>query len=331
MFFENLKKTCITLLLSFFIIPINALAYSDQIIVGGENIGITLNSTGILIVGVYDVNNSSPASDAGLKSGDMITTVNKEKVNNIEEMAQKINDSSKDSVSVGYLRDGKKETTTLKLYKDENNVYKTGLYVKDSVTGIGTLTFIDPETKLFGALGHEIQEQTTGKLLEIKDGKIFDSTVTGVVPSSDGTPGEKKAKYDANKTVGDVATNTTQGIFGTYTSELPNKDTYKVAKPSQIKTGKAKILTVLNGSEIKEYEINITKINEGKQKNKNFVFEITDKELLDKTNGIIQGMSGSPIIQGEYVIGAVTHVVVDNTHKGYGIFITNMLEEAEKN
>lgn len=330
MFFENLKKTCITLLLSFFIIPINALAYSDQIIVGGENIGITLNSTGILIVGVYDVNNSSPASDAGLKSGDMITTVNKEKVNNIEEMAQKINDSSKDSVSVGYLRDGKKETTTLKLYKDENNVYKTGLYVKDSVTGIGTLTFIDPETKLFGALGHEIQEQTTGKLLEIKDGKIFDSTVTGVVPSSDGTPGEKKAKYDANKTVGDVATNTTQGIFGTYTSELPNKDTYKVAKPSQIKTGKAKILTVLNGSEIKEYEINITKINEGKQKNKNFVFEITDKELLDKTNGIIQGMSGSPIIQGEYVIGAVTHVVVDNPHKGYGIFITNMLEEAEK-
>jgi stage IV sporulation protein B len=330
-FFENLKKTCITLLLSFFIIPINALAYSDQIIVGGENIGITLNSTGILIVGVYDVNNSSPASDAGLKSGDMITTVNKEKVNNIEEMAQKINDSSKDSVSVGYLRDGKKETTTLKLYKDENNVYKTGLYVKDSVTGIGTLTFIDPETKLFGALGHEIQEQTTGKLLEIKDGKIFDSTVTGVVPSSDGTPGEKKAKYDANKTVGDVATNTTQGIFGTYTSELPNKDTYKVAKPSQIKTGKAKILTVLNGSEIKEYEINITKINEGKQKNKNFVFEITDKELLDKTNGIIQGMSGSPIIQGEYVIGAVTHVVVDNPHKGYGIFITNMLEEAEKN
>lgn len=331
MFFKNLKKTCITLLLSFFIIPINALAYSDQIIVGGENIGITLNSTGILIVGVYDVNNSSPASDAGLKSGDMITTVNKEKVNNIEEMAQKINDSSKDSVSVGYLRDGKKETTTLKLYKDENNVYKTGLYVKDSVTGIGTLTFIDPETKLFGALGHEIQEQTTGKLLEIKDGKIFDSTVTGVVPSSDGTPGEKKAKYDANKTVGDVATNTTQGIFGTYTSELPNKDTYKVAKPSQIKTGKAKILTVLNGSEIKEYEINITKINEGKQKNKNFVFEITDKELLDKTNGIIQGMSGSPIIQGEYVIGAVTHVVVDNPHKGYGIFITNMLEEAEKN
>ena len=329
MFFKNFKKSVIMLLLSFFIIPINALAYSDKIIVGGENIGITLNSDGVLIVGVYDVDGKNPATEAGLKTGDVITEVNKKEVNNIEDMASKINDSSDGSVTVGYMRNGKKQTATLKLSKDENNVYKTGLYVKDSVTGIGTLTFIDPETKLFGALGHEIQEQTTGKLLEIKDGKIFESTVTGVVPSSDGNPGEKRAQYDANKTTGDVAENTTQGIFGTYTNELPNKDTYKVAKPSEIKTGKAKILTVLDGTEIKEYEINVTKVNKKDQKNKNFVFEITDKDLLDKTNGIIQGMSGSPIVQGDNIIGAVTHVVVDDPHKGYGIFITNMLEEAE--
>ncbi len=329
MFFKNFKKTVIMLLLSFFIIPINALAYSDKIIVGGENIGITLNSDGVLIVGVYDVDGKNPATEAGLKTGDVITEVNKKEVNNIEDMASKINDSSDGSVSVGYMRNGKKQTATLKLSKDENDVYKTGLYVKDSVTGIGTLTFIDPGTKLFGALGHEIQEQTTGKLLEIKDGKIFDSTVTGVIPSSDGNPGEKQAKYDASKTTGDVAENTTQGIFGTYTNEIPDRETYKVAKPSDIKTGKAKILTVLDGKEIKEYEINITKINKKEQKNKNFVFEITDKDLLDKTNGIIQGMSGSPIVQGDYIIGAVTHVVVDNPHKGYGIFITNMLEEAE--
>lgn len=329
MFFKNFKKTVIMLLLSFFIIPINALAYSDKIIASGENIGITLNSDGVLIVGVYDVDGKNPATEAGLKTGDVITEVNKKEVNSIEDMASKINDSSDGSVNVGYMRNGKKQTATLKLTKDENDVYKTGLYVKDSVTGIGTLTFIDPETKLFGALGHEIQEQTTGKLLEIKDGKIFESTVTGVVPSSDGNPGEKQAKYDASKTTGDVAENTTQGIFGTYTNEIPNRDTYKVAKPSDIKTGKAKILTVLDGKEIKEYEINITKINKKEQKNKNFIFEITDKDLLDKTNGIIQGMSGSPIVQGDYIIGAVTHVVVDNPHKGYGIFITNMLEEAE--
>ncbi len=329
MFFKNFEKTIIMLLLSFFIIPINALAYSDKIIASGENIGITLNSNGVLIVGVYDVDGNSPATDAGLKTGDIITTINDNKVNNIEDMAAKINDSSDGAVSVGYLRGGKEKTATLKLYKDDDNIYKTGLYVKDSVTGIGTLTFIDPETKLFGALGHEIQEQTTGKLLEIKDGKIFDSTVTGVVPSSDGNPGEKQAKYDANKTTGEVAENTTQGIFGTYTGTLPDKDTYNVAQPSDIKTGKAKILTVLDGKEIKEYEINITKVNKKQQDTKNFVFEITDKDLLEKTNGIIQGMSGSPIVQGDYIVGAVTHVVVDNPHKGYGIFITNMLEEAE--
>lgn len=331
MFFKNFKITIITLLLTFFIIPINALAYSDRVIVGGENIGITLNSNGVLIVGTYNVEGNSPANDAGLKTGDLITEINDNKVKNIEDMASKINSSAKESVNVVYLRNGKEKTATLKLYKDDNDVYKTGLYVKDSVTGIGTLTFIDPETKLFGALGHEIQEQTTGKLLEIKDGKIFESTVTGVIPSSDGKPGEKQAKYDSSKTTGDVSENTTQGIFGSYTGKLPNKDTYKVVKPSEIKLGKAKILTVLNGTEIQEYDIKITKINTDDKKNKNFVFEITDKELLDKTNGIIQGMSGSPIIQGDNIIGAVTHVVVDNPHKGYGIFITNMLNEAENN
>lgn len=330
MFFKNFQKTVIALVLTLFIIPINVLAYSDRVIVGGENIGITLNSDGVLIVGVYDVEGSSPATEAGLKAGDIINTVNKSEVKNIEDMASKINDARSSTVTVGYTRNGKKQSATLKLYKDDNDVYKTGLYVKDSVTGIGTLTFIDPETKLFGALGHEIQEQSTGKLLEIKDGKIFESTVTGVIPSSDGNPGEKQAKYDASKTTGNVSSNTTQGIFGTYTNELPNKDTYNVAKPSEIKKGKASIFTVLNGSEIKEYEINILKVNKGDNKNKNFVFEIIDKELLDKTNGIIQGMSGSPIIQGDNIIGAVTHVVVDNPHKGYGIFITNMLEEAEK-
>lgn len=330
MVFKNFKKTIFVLFLSFIILPISALAYSDRVIVGGENIGITLNSSGILIVGVYGVDGKTPGVDAGLKSGDIITSIDDKSVKNIEDMASKISDAKDSSVKVGFLRDSKKQSATLKLYKDEKGVYKTGLYVKDSVTGIGTLTFIDPNSKIFGALGHEIQEQTTGKLLEIKDGKIFDSTVTGVIPSSNGNPGEKQAEYDSSKTTGDVYSNTSQGIFGNYTDELPKKDTYEVAKPSSVKTGKAKILTVLDGTEVKEYEINITKVNRDNQKTRNFVFEITDSELLSKTNGIIQGMSGSPIIQNDKIIGAVTHVVVDNPHKGYGIFITNMLEKAEE-
>jgi stage IV sporulation protein B len=328
MFFKNFKKAFMTLLLAF-IIPLNVFAYSDRIIAGGENIGISLNAKGIIIVGTYEVNGSSPASNAGLQAGDTITSINNTKVTNIEDMASKINANTNSEIKIEYIRNHKTEITNLKLYKDENNIYKTGLYVKDSITGIGTLTFIDPETKKFGALGHEIQEQTTGKILEIKDGKIFDSKVTGVIPSTDGTPGEKKAEYNVNKVEGLINENTTQGIFGKYTNTLNQNKTYKVAKPSDIKLGDAKILTVLDGQEIKEYSIKIIEISKKKQKNKNFVFEITDENLLSKTNGIIQGMSGSPIIEGDYIVGAVTHVVIDNPHRGYGIFITNMLEEAE--
>ena len=329
MLLKKFKKSIFLLLLFLFIIPINVFAYSDKIIVGGQNIGISLNSKGVLIVGTYEVNGTSLAKEAGLKTGDIIEKINGNKISNIEQMATEINKIKDEKISLTYLRDNKEKETTLNLYKDENNIYKTGLYVKDSVTGIGTLTFIDPNTKIFGALGHEIQEQTTGKIFEIKDGTIFSSEVTDVVPSSDGSPGEKRAEYDKEDITGEVNENTTQGIFGKYTAEITGGKTYKVAEPNEIKKGNAKILTVLNGTEIKEYEINITQINSEKQKNKNFVFEITDKELLNKANGIVQGMSGSPIIQGDNIIGAVTHVVIDNPHKGYGIFITNMLEEAE--
>ena len=326
---KKLKKSFFLLLLFLFIIPINVFAYSDKIIVGGQNIGISLNSQGILIVGTYEVNGTSPAKEAGLKTGDIIKKINNNDVSNIEQMATEINKLKEEKIKLTYSRNHKEKETTLNLYKDENNIYKTGLYVKDSVTGIGTLTFIDPNTKIFGALGHEIQEQTTGEIFEIKDGSIFTSTVTDIIPSSDGTPGEKKAEYSKQDITGQVSENTTQGIFGTYTADIKNNKTYNVAKPNEIKKGEAKILTVLNGTTIKEYTINITHINHEKQKNKNFIFEIKDKDLLDKTNGIIQGMSGSPIIQGNNIIGAVTHVVIDNPHKGYGIFITNMLEEAE--
>ena len=329
MFLKKFKKSIFVLLLLLTIIPINALAYSDRIIAGGQNIGISLKSDGILIVGTYDVNNTSPAQKAGLKKGDIIKKINGNSVSSIEDMATEINKAQNENIEITYNDNNKEKNTTLTLYKDENNIYKTGLYVKDSVTGIGTLTFIDPETKKFGALGHEIQEQTTGEIFETKDGTIFASKVTGILPSTDGSPGEKKAEYNKSDTKGTVDENTVRGIFGEYTSKINHNKTYHVAKPNEIKKGKAHILTVLDDANVKEYEINIIQINDKNQKTKNFVFEITDQTLLDKTGGIIQGMSGSPIIQGDNIIGAVTHVVVNDTHKGYGIFITNMLEEAE--
>jgi len=239
------------------------------------------------------------------------------------------NDRNKNDITITYLRGNKEENTTLNLVKEDSNVYKTGLYVKDSITGVGTLTFIDPNTKLFGALGHEIIEKNTGQKLEIKDGKIYSSEVTGVTRSSIGKPGEKNAKYDSTNVFGNVFENTTKGIFGNYTDSIPNKKLYAVGDSSKVSMGNATILTVIEDNNVEEFTINILKVNEKSNNSKNILFEITDSKLLDKTGGIVQGMSGSPIIQDDYIIGAVTHVVVDDPAKGYGIFITSMLEEAE--
>ena len=306
--------------------PISILAYSDYIIPGGENIGIEIKSKGVMVVGLYEVNGKYIAKESGLKVGDIITKINDQKAETIDEMT-KIIGSSNETIKINFLRDDKEQTTTMNLIKDENNIYKTGLYVKDEIKGIGTLTFIDPNTKLFGALGHEIIEKSTGQILEVKDGKIYNSKVTNIEPSRDGNPGEKNALF--KNEIGEIKENTNKGIFGKYNEKLPEKTKYKVAKQNEIKTGEAKILTVLNDEEVKEYKIEILKISDKEEKTKNLLFEITDKELLETTGGIVQGMSGSPIIQDNYIIGAVTHVVVDSPTKGYGIFITNMLEEAE--
>lgn len=326
---KNLKKYLAILLIAISIIPQMALAYSSYIIPGGEPIGVSLNSKGILVVGFYDVNNKNPGSDAGLKIGDSIIAINNKNTNTISEMVSIIA-SSKDKIDIQYIRNNKTYNTTLQLVIGEDNVYKTGLYVKDSITGLGTLTFIDPETKIYGILGHEITEKSSGLKLEVKDGKIFEATITNIIKTERGTPGEKNAKFSSNNVYGTVFENTDKGVFGKYTGKLPNKQTLKVANKDEIKVGDAKILTAINGNNVEEFSIKITKINSNSnQKTKNLLFEITDERLINETGGVVQGMSGSPIIQNNMIIGAVTHVVVDNPKKGYGIFITNMLEEAE--
>lgn len=326
MFLKKIKKTFVIILTSF-IMPISIYAYSEYIYAGGENVGIEIKSKGIMVVGLYEINGKYIASEAGLKEGDTIISVNNKKLETIDDLT-KIISESKNKLEIDFLRNNKIDHATLEIVKDENGVYKTGLYVKDQIKGIGTLSFIDPNTKKFGALGHEIIEKSTGKILEVKEGKLYKSKVTNIEPSRDGNPGEKNATFEET-TIGKIIENTNKGIFGIYENEIPSKNLYKVASPKEINIGEAKILTVLNEDEIKEYKINILKISESKEKTKNLLFEITDKELLEKTGGIIQGMSGSPIIQNDNIIGAVTHVVVDNPTKGYGIFITNMLEEAE--
>ncbi|MDD2391549.1 MAG: SpoIVB peptidase [Bacilli bacterium] len=321
------KKTLSVILLLLFIIPYNVLAYSDYIIASGQNIGIEIKSKGVIVVGTYKVEDNDIALKSEIRVGDIIKTINGDPISTVDDLVKKINTVTNDNIKIGYIRNDISKYTNLKLQKVKNT-YKTGLYVKDSITGIGTLTYIDPNTKLFGALGHEIVEKNTGKILETNEGKIFNSEVIGLVRSTNGVPGEKNARYYSNQINGIVNENTNKGIFGEYTVPFDTSKLYKVANSSEIKKGKAKILTVLNGTDVDEYDINIINISK-LGSTKNLVFEITDKKLLEKTGGIIQGMSGSPIIQGNNIIGAVTHVIVDNPTKGYGIFITNMLEESE--
>jgi len=315
-------KLFLLLLLTF--IPCNALAYSDYIIASGNNIGIKLETNGIIIVGTYDINGKDPATDAGLKAGDIIISLNNNNVKGIDDFTNFISNNRENSITIGYIRDGIESKTVLNLIDK-----KTGLYLKDTISGIGTLTFIDPNTKKFGALGHEIVNSISGEIVNASNGDIFTSSITGIIPSRDGNPGEKNASFNSNNVIGNIEENTNKGVFGTYSIEIKENKLYKVADIDDIKLGTAKIKTVLEGTEVNEYDINIISIKETKDKTKNIVFEITDKDLLEETGGIIQGMSGSPIVQGEYIIGAVTHVVVNDPSKGYGILITNMLEEAE--
>lgn len=324
MFFKKFKNKLLMILITAIIsIPISVLAYSNEVILGGENVGIEVNSTGVLVVGFYDVDGSSPGREAGLKMGDIITRVDDTAINGITDLSKHFNN---ESLKITYKRGIEEKQATLNL-KENDGIYKTGIYVKDSIVGIGTLTFIDPEKNRFGALGHEILEQTTGVKFEIKDGKIFESNVTSIEKAKRGSIGEKNADYNIENIFGKIDKNDETGIYGDYTSKYNENSLIEISE--EISLGKADIITVINGDKKEEFQINIISIDKNDE-TKNILFEVTDKTLLEKGNGIVQGMSGSPIVQNNKLIGAVTHVIVDDPHKGYGILITNMLEESEK-
>lgn len=312
-------------------LPINILAYSKNVIPGGESIGININTDGLVVVGFYKVNDEYIAKE-NIKVGDRIIKINDIEVSSLDELIDVVDKSVLDNeeVNVKLIRNGKEIDTYLKLEKD-NDLYKTGLYVKDSIIGLGTLTYIDPISKIYGALGHEILFNETDKRVEIKDGNILMSKVTSINKSRNGYVGSKNANILYDDVIGSINKNTNKGIFGKYIGILPNKDLMEISNFSDIKKGDAYILTVTKNNNINKYKINILeKYNNKKDTQKAFSFEIVDKNLIDKTGGIVQGMSGSPIIQNDRLIGAVTNVLVDNVKIGYGISIITMLEEGER-
>ena len=320
-------KKKLVILITLLLFPLQVFAYSNYIIPGGNNIGIEVQNNGIIIIGFYKINNKYNIND--LKIGDVIIKINNKSVYTVNDMINQIENNVKDNkIDITIKRNNVDKNINFDLIND-NGIYKTGLYVKDSISGIGTLTYIDPTTKIYGALGHEIIEGNSMRSVEVKSGTIFESLVTSIDRSSVGTAGTKNAKFYSNNIYGNINKNTISGIYGKYTDEIDENKKMEVGKPNELKLGKAIIYTVVDKEKVEEFEINITKIND-KSNIKNISFEVTDTSLLDISGGIVQGMSGSPIIQNNKIFGAVTHVIVNNPTTGYGIFITTMLEEGER-
>ena len=321
-----MKKYIITFLIVF-LFPIYVLAYSNKVILGGQNLGIAIESDGILVVGFYKVNNT--LNNSKLSVGDYIIKVNDDKVNTVDDLINSIENNVKDNkVNITYRHNNIIKDTILNL-EYNNGIYKSGLYVKDSLKGLGTLTYIDPESKIYGCLGHEIIDSNTNSKVEVRSGNIFKANVTSITRSSDGSPGSKNAKFIEDKIYGNINKNVEEGIYGTYSGQIDNDNLIEINTLDNVNLGEAYIYTSLDDNIVKSYKINILR-KYNKSKIKNFYFEVIDDELLNKTGGIIQGMSGSPIVQNNKLIGAVTHVSVDSVKNGYGISIINMLETGEK-
>lgn len=319
-----MKKSLLFLIL--LILPINIFAYSDKIIPGGNTLGIEVKNDGVIVIGFYKVNGKFNKND--FKVGDVIVKVSGIDVASSDDLVRLIEKNiNDDKVNITIKRNDKFIDKTIILDKI-NGVYKTGLYVKDGVIGIGTLSYIDPETLIYGALGHEIIESTTNKLIEVKTGNIFKTKITSIDRSVSGVAGTKNAKFYTNIKYGDITKNTNKGIYGFYSKDISNLDSLTVGKYEDITLGNAYIRTVINNEEVKDYAIEIDRVNNNDVKN--IHFKIVDEDLISKTGGIVQGMSGSPIIQNNMIIGAVTHVIVDKPSTGYGILITRMLEEGDK-
>ena len=309
------------------------------VIPGGEAIGLRLYTSGVLVIGMSEIqgednNNYMPYKDSGIKEGDMITKIDDETITCTSDLVTKVNESNGNSVKITYVRDGNNYNTEIIPKKTSENDYKLGLWVRDAASGVGTISFYDPKTGDFGALGHGIMDIDTEELIDIAKGDIVTSKIISVVKGEKGKPGELQGSIDNGKIIGKVYKNTNFGIYGKLDNlnNLNNNNKEMEVMPrNEVKEGKASILCTLDNNVQEEYEIEIEKTYPSTQRsNKNMIIRVTDKRLLDKTGGIVQGMSGSPIIQDGKFVGAVTHVMVNNPEKGYGIFADTMLKQMKE-
>lgn len=303
----------------------------------GHTVGIKLFSDGVLVVGLGEVDtpggSATPAKTCGLKEGDIITHINSCEVDTIEEVQSILKETSGETMSLRCRRgDSEVRLTTQAALCSADGNYKLGAWIRDSMAGIGTVTFVDPQTGLFGALGHPVSDVDTQKIMPLSSGAILHSSVTGVQKGQVGQPGQLRGAFDLTADVGQLYANTQSGVFGTLseTDALPLEAAVPVAKRGEVHVGDITIRSNIQGDEVKEYQAEIVRVYpENEEDTRNFLIKITDPELLEKTGGIVQGMSGSPILQDGKLVGAVTHVLVNSPSEGYGIFVENMLKAAQ--
>ena len=323
------------------LIPIKSVSVSKikdlELYPGGLNVGIKISTKGVLVVGHSDISSfdgrvESPAKASGIELGDIITKIDGEEIENSRDLSKKINSVNTDKIFIEYIRNGVCNKKEVQLEKEDNE-YKLGLWVRDSTAGIGTLTFYEKKSNLFGALGHPITDGDTNRPFTIKEGKLLNSSVISIKKGEKGLPGELKGLFvNEKENIGFIDKNTESGIFGEGSDKLINNifdKPMKVGFRSEIKEGAAKIITTIDEDGPKEYDIEIIKLLPQEEPGaKSMIIKIVDEELLEKTGGIVQGMSGSPIIQDNKLIGAVTHVLINKPDVGYGIYIEWMLKDA---
>lgn len=321
---KYIRYVC-TLLAAVMLCPVITASAEEQrktVYVGGMPFGLTMYTGGVIVVNV-DKNDDSPAYKAGIKENDVVTKANGEAVSSNEQLQSIIRKSNGADIELSVLRGKSPISLRITPELDEDDHYTVGMWVRDSTAGLGTVTYFDKSTHSFGALGHGICDRDTGMLMPLGSGKVVEAEITSITKAKKGIAGGLNGSM-TDAAIGEITLNNGYGVYGKYTA-VPSGEEMPCAFDSDIRTGSATILSTVDGDGVQEYEVEIENLNLENNSGQNMVIRVTDENLLEKTGGIVQGMSGSPILQNGRLVGAVTHVFVNAPEKGYGITIGNML------
>jgi len=324
-----MKKTAIAAVLSIACLtaaPVTA--FAQEVAVGGQIVGIQISTQGVMVAGVGPVETAkgscSPAEEAGVKEGDFVTAINGQAITSSGELLAAVAALDGDSAQLSLLRDKRERTVTVQPVLSTQGQWMLGMWLRDGVSGIGTVTFYDPGSGVYGALGHSVSDESSGLVLPLDTGRITDVEIVDVIPGAAGAPGELSGCTDVGQVLGSVEKNTGHGIYGHLNASLGGR----MVETAQLQPGPAVLLSTVSGRETKEYQVVVSRLYRDGS-GRHAIITVTDPELCARTGGIVQGMSGSPILQNGKLVGAVTHVFINDPTRGYAIAIQDMLDDAE--